>query len=776
MNQVQRIPLLTSLVADFGPSATYTRAGNETYQGADGIWRTNTSANVPSYGAKGIRIQPTRTNFCTNHNLAGSTANMTMSGGVAISTTTDTARLTINGLQTITTSGTVFSILNGSGSTQTLTISGATGSTNAHAFSLFGYANFGSVTAQLTGGLGAVIVPIRDDANPYPRITSENITGCAGTETLEIVLANGAQVRFILNQLEIGADATTAGITDPIVIAGATATRSASTLTTTTAAVNGTNFCVSVDVTPATENQNSAAAYYADVYQSSTHRLRMYGAGVVEKNATTGTVISFGKYAPQLNRTSRLLGKCSLVEGSVKAFSDGAKYNTAGSNGTALTLTGGTIYIGRKQDASQNFNGWIKNFTVISGSPTDSTCATWTEIHEEITPIGIYGTPVHDRTTPSTIWCLGGWNGTNFTKIVTSTDYGNTFTDVVALASPTAQKALQRDAGGNFYYGTTETLRRIPANLASDSVVITWDTAVTTAPTNRTWSWISWTWGESSEGWLYTAAYTLPDVGGQIFYRSTNNGVSWTANTTLVAAYPLLRHMHSVHINNNDNRLYVSVGDDTGTRVNLCSNASVTTWDNVTFTTLSSLTDAKGATGLTFTAEGAYWSSDAVGSQNYITRSSNAAASEVRQYKLPQNMHITPVYFLRAIGANTLVAVAYNETNVTTATGAILILKKLAGSSSAKWSATRINATQDPNSTGIAFYDISHDGRAGIPAAATHFFVGSITYSGQVPNQLYRVSVADKYIEDAEFSGKIPTGRRITGKKITGRTITGRTL
>ena len=91
---LHNLALISSLTAATGPNATFTRAGQQLYQNDANIWQLNASANTPCYSARGILLEPGRTNYCTNSNLAqsSSVANMSIGGSQVVTVVSDSAR------------------------------------------------------------------------------------------------------------------------------------------------------------------------------------------------------------------------------------------------------------------------------------------------------------------------------------------------------------------------------------------------------------------------------------------------------------------------------------------------------------------------------------------------------------------------------------------------------------------------------------------------------------------------------------------------------------
>ncbi len=753
---IQASELTRSLHSQTGEDLKYQRSGEQVYRDELGVWRRNRIVNQPSFTGLGVLVEPSRTNFTRGDSAAAmlGPGGYEATGGLLIEKFPDAEGIARAGLQKVLIAGLVYRVVNSTGNTEYLNIPGNTGRLQAHAFSLFAQSRHGAVQARLIDTAefaqnmaaalpkGEIPVPEVNEQNPYPRLISENITPCTGRELLQLVLAPGAEVRFILPQLEVGPNALNANVTSPIITRGAVATRGATRLTLSASQVPDNDYLVALEVTPTSMYQQGGAAHLVDIYADPSNRIRLLDKAVVNKISARTDAVSryaFGKYSAQLNTTSALAMKVSSTEG-VKSYADNALPNTTIAANEGTNLSAGIIGIGSAALGGEEFSGWVKNFRIYAGQFTDQQCLDITQIHTDIKKLPIkLGAPLQDNAHPNVFWALAG-NDLVFNKIVRSDDYGETYTDVVKLQHLTREMPLQRDGHGNFYYSTTTTLQRISADFASERKIIEWNAALKLSPLVRNWSWLVWAWGVSREGWLFTAGYTLPDLGAQIFYVSKDQGLSWVPNRALDELRPLNRHIHAIAVNPQDNKLYVSVGDSPAQRANFVSNQPVGLWDGKTFIELSQSNDAKGATGLTFTGEGVYWGSDTVGNVNYVTRTALDTGEESRAIKLPANFDVTPVYGLRAMGDNQMVSVSYNEKNTAQGSGAVMLWQKNPGLLS-PWQLRRLVAEEDANSTGFNYFALGHNGYSAIPAHSEYVFVSTLKWGSPFFGPTYRIRV-----------------------------------
>ena len=730
LDLLQSTPFTSSIISDIGNDFSFSRSTVAWGESDTGVWE-QVGINTPHHNSNGLLIEPDKTNFCTNFNASPdvSITDVTATSG-SVTRVDDTANLALAGLENICTQY-AFTYTNGTGSDVTITIDGASGNSNDGAIQLWGFSTGTACTMQLTGADGAIPIPL---GTTYTRVRSEGFAQ-AGTEEFQIIVPPAATITWVLNQFETGDNTTEAGCTGPIVVAGSSETRTLPQLSAVATNVPNIDYCIYLEITPNSYLQDTGKTYAFDIYVNGSNRMRMYGKAELDKIVSGSTDTARGKYAYQIGRTSSIIAQSSSTKGTVPVVDSWPPNTDAPTATDSLALSGGTIYLGRKSDGTQSFNGRIRNFRIINGDLSLDALRQITNNRSEINLIEGRGVPI--QKSGGELIALGGWDGTNYTKIESSIDYGTTWTTRRYLDGETNQSPLNQDNAGNFYYSTSNTLRRIDASYIEDNVVLIWDDALLVSPLSRSWSYFSWAWGEDTEGNLYTAAYTLDGLQGQIFYKTTDNGLTWVANTSLATQFTSERHIHSLHVNPADNRLYVSIGDDVSRR-NLVSDADLSTWDGSTWDTIIS-TDASGATGLTFTSEATYWSSDIQGDQNYLTRVVSDTL-DTTVVKMPSNFHTTPVYYLRAQGDNKLWSVSYNETAIDTASGGLMLWEKLEGSTS-EWKLSRILVPDDANFSSDNLYALGWNLEGCIAENAEYIFVERRTYPGKKPNGLYRIAV-----------------------------------
>lgn len=223
---------LTAPGAALPTGFTYTRADTvATYRDSNGIMRVAAS-NTPRFNfpvtgdgvasGYGLREEPGRTNLCTNFNKSPTDLTGITAGGdvlAVVACVDDTTGLSNSAAKlNLIGNAKVIEIDNTLGVTAaTATISGATGSTSKASMSAFIYCVSGGGLIGTDGGASTTSFSAN---TTYTLTKSENFTP-ASTSVKMMVTANaGAKVRFILNQMELGAHASSS-----IIVAGASAAR-----------------------------------------------------------------------------------------------------------------------------------------------------------------------------------------------------------------------------------------------------------------------------------------------------------------------------------------------------------------------------------------------------------------------------------------------------------------------------------------------------------------------------------------------------------------------
>lgn len=209
---------------------TYTRADTvATYRNSSGELTLGAS-NTPCFNytitgeALGIMLEPSRVNLCTNNNATpAATTNMSVTGTATLSINSDSAAVSAFKMANVVTGG-VFEA-SGGASGGTVIISGATGATGAFSASLVA-----RVTSGASASFGITPTPTATtiSGSAYARFLAQNLTATAATDTFVITIPASTTIRFILNQLEAGANCSSM-----IKTAGASATRAAVRLFTT---------------------------------------------------------------------------------------------------------------------------------------------------------------------------------------------------------------------------------------------------------------------------------------------------------------------------------------------------------------------------------------------------------------------------------------------------------------------------------------------------------------------------------------------------------------
>jgi hypothetical protein len=727
-------PLVENLAAADGSEFNFTRNSHQAYLDDNGQWQLNTSFNQPSISKLGVLLEPRRTNYLRIFSDASDAtfSSMIKTTNLSLSLLEATDLIARSGLTALL-QGRVFEVKNSSNTPGKLSLTRQAAPSKNAAFSVFAHTTTPGVSLSLSGGKGLVVVPATADANKLERVVSENIS-VTGSEAFEIDLPPNTSLQFVLPQLEQSDEFGVVGVTSPIITKGVAAVRDASRLWATTNNWPDSGFSIQLDITPTTTHQQTGASYYYDLYKNNTNRLRLFGAAITNRVINGESLLSFGKYSPQLDATSRLL---SYFSNTIGTAVDGGLPNSIAATQAGYDFSDAILYLGSKQDGSQPFTGWIRQLKIYAAAADQQQLVAMTGITRPHKLLGVTGIPLYDQADSKRIYLLNAWGPTGFSSIDVSNNSGDSFKQFYALCAPTRNSALQRDVDGNFYFANNSGLYKINQASGRCARVINWNSYFVPEPA-RNWSWSSWHWAVSNEGWLYTASYSLTP-GSQVIYRSKDKGETWQVIDSLRTSLPNNDHVHSLLVHPVNNKLYVSVGDDPAQRSNLVSTDAVSVWDEKTFERLDGGKYAPGATGLTWTADAVYWSSDTVGNKNYIVSNGLNAQGERLEITMPENFHITPVYFLLSQGDNRLVSVSYNEKAVNSASGAVMVWQR-AGLDN-PWQLVRLFGQYDFNANLYGYYALGHNGLGKIPTDASYIYVTTLTTNTKLPGQTLRMPV-----------------------------------
>lgn len=238
-----------------------------TYRDDNGIWRPTTSGmiryhNDPDIGTRGVLVEGSMQNKCTNYNCApdASLTNVTKGGDAASTLTRDnsgtvSSALTAAGLATLVSNGYMFKLDNTLGVTSaTATITGQCGNTNPHSLQVWAMA--GASGSAGSFGLTGHAIQTTVTGTTLAWYKRQNVTPGAITDQFVITATAGKVIYFIVNQLEEGQLCTT-----PIIIAGSSVTRNrdaisanVSSLTGFTAAAGGLSMKVYAPFFATTQN------------------------------------------------------------------------------------------------------------------------------------------------------------------------------------------------------------------------------------------------------------------------------------------------------------------------------------------------------------------------------------------------------------------------------------------------------------------------------------------------------------------------------------------
>jgi len=694
------IPLTSdkTITGGAGGSVTQTRASVAWYPDDNGVLQYYLT-NVAGQNSKGIFIHPARVNVCTNYNASpdASITNVSASSG-SVTRVDRTALLAAAGLENICTQY-AFQYANTTGSQQTVSISGALGATTNAAMSCYARCIGGSAQMQLSVS-GAGTYGLNESA-AFVRYVREEITGTDATDLFQFVVPNGVTIEWVLNQLETDSEAGVCA-SWPIVTAGASGSLAVTVTSFSANNIPAKNFVFYAEYTPTSQFQMGNGCFLFDLYLDANNTYTWFSG--ISSNAnfklrfnSTNYISNYSKFLVH-PRTSAIAFKNDLVGGLVP-FCNGARGNIAFSYKTTAALTGGTVYLGQTTYTnSLQYHGQIANIKIWEGYYSDATIKDITNIYpEELYDIGQVGIPTYDPRKADRIWAMR-YDGTNFDAIQFSDTWGATWEVWHVLDNTTLEPTIALDSTGNVYYFTDATnyaqqnLYRIDALTKAETAEI--------APSNaKNWSWQSWAWGETSTGTLYTSFYTLDGTDGQTIYIGTVGGTSWATSSVLINGTD--RHVHSLHVDQSDDKAWVSWGDAVATRG--------TAWSDDDFGTITTITDGvtDGPTGIAFTPEGIYISSDSVGAQNYV-RSITDDANAVTRITMPQPFQISPLYYIRSIAnnKNELWISARNETVNVSQCPALFKFTKTDGIAS-QWRIAKIILSDEPVQTGSSAHVIA---------------------------------------------------------------------
>ena len=708
-------------------------------------------AGKPVYNNKGLYCVDARANLCTNYNAAPDAAltGVSVTGAASVTRVDDSAALSAAGLGVICPRY-AFSYYNDTENSQTISIAGAlAANTNRAAMQIFARVSGADCTLQLTGGLGAVPVPV---SQGYQHIRSETITPVGG-EQMQIVVPAGAGIVWVLNQLEQSATAGTSGVigcSAPIVVAGASATRAKIHYSIPALSVPGVGVS-SNDVTfyfetTAYSDYPSAnnPIYFSCRDATNNSKFRLVGTFQADRRAAATTTSAKGRYVPKMHRTDRIAVRYSATSGT-DTFVNGGIGQINDPAVTAVSLAANAVIEFGADSGSGVYNGnfQIANFAVYGTSIPNADLAAMTSLEPFDTAKTIvgYGTIFYDQSRDGRIWALGQSpaNPLKYNRISWSDDHGSTWSDYAAITE-TDVNFLHRSRQGDFFYclNGKPSIRRIESGTLADTEVLTF------YPGGRGGNLLSWHFTEDAAGNLYTTLYSQ-DPGGvaagdgnQYIYKcaAANRGASgtWVRYSYLVSAFPTLRHVHSLVCSPYTDEIYVTIGDDTATPSNRKTVKSANKFGNdfamavqagaaVDITVITGFDAAHdAATGVTFTREGVIFTTDASGSENaiYALAYGNTVAKKTRVLQNP--MHLSPQYFARAISDNEIWVAVVDEGLSNTQVGYLAKYRKQNGAYG-RWYLDRQLSVDGRQVTGIDYYEIGHNGRGVIPAGAPYVYV-----------------------------------------------------
>lgn len=313
---------------------------------------------------RGQSIWEARTNKCTNHSAnplalvamgtasafnAASVPNVSAAGGDAntlFGIVDDSTNISSSILSQLLSdgdiNGRVYRVDNTSGASFAyLTIGGTTGNTNPHVVSIVsrGTGNAGPTLSNSTAGAATTAA--------YSRQTLLR-TPSSSINTLSVRVEPGAEIYFILTQLEEGSIAT-----PPIIVTGATAARAASSII----AADGS------DLATVAQGAKSVFVQTSNVGGGSGPRMLEFG-GTAILNFNSSTVARAFNGSAAADAT---IGSAGTYAGTVKsAFSmDATSFTSKANGGTQATQASawagntGNVYFGDRAAQDRTLNGYL---------------------------------------------------------------------------------------------------------------------------------------------------------------------------------------------------------------------------------------------------------------------------------------------------------------------------------------------------------------------------------------------------------------------------------
>lgn len=727
-----------------GGAITVTNTSGRWFEDDNGVlqWFAPGAAVI---NKNGLYTIDARTNLCTNHNATPDSGltNVSVTGATALARIDDAANLALSGLGNICPRYAV-GYSNDTGSSQTITISGAVAASNSVALQIYASVSGVACELQLTGGVGKVPLPI--SAN-YLRTRSENLTP-VGAETMQIVVPAGSTIRFVLNQVEQAAGTSGIGSSSPIVTAGASTAMQRVVYQMPAVGAPGlgsgvNDLSIYAEITTYSTFQTGNCQYIVFRPLSggdNDNKIYITGAGNFKKRvAAANSPSGNGRLVFQEDVTQKILMRLSSVTG-VENWVNGG-YGMQKDPATSNVGLAADAVIQFGQDSGSGVyqgNFQIKNFQVISQQLSDAECQSITSLDQfaDVVDMSGHGTVFYGVN--GRIWALGGsTDGNSFTTIDYSDDAGDNWTTYSVLPTATNSVFLHVSKAGHVFYleSGAPTMRRVSAIDKSNTAVLTFH------PGGRVGSVFSWNFTEDNEGNLYTTLYALEPTspsgdGNQYIYKCSyaNGGASgtWVRYDYLVTTFTTLRHIHSLVCSPWDNKIYVTIGDTpSGSRKTIVSankfgnnfSTAVQAGAGGDITTITGFATGHDApTGLTFTSEGVLFSTDASGSANsiYALKYGDAVVKPVLALQNP--MHLSPLYWIRAISDNEFWVSCVDEALSNTQCGYVAKFKKQVGIYS-PLRYEKMLSVESQSITGINYYEIGHNGRGVIPDDHDYVFV-----------------------------------------------------
>lgn len=324
------------------------------------------------------------------------------------------------------------------------------------------------------------------------------------------------------------------------------------------------------------------------------------------------------------------------------------------------------------------------------------------------------GLPTYDRKSTGRIWAFKKNTTSGLWEIYYSDNYTRTW---FFWAAPSVQPNdttgpyIHKDNQGNLYFQSGQGFYRVDASTKATSKVIDFYN-----PPGNTTNTYPWSFTEDNDGYIFVGQYSMANNGGQAIWKSTPGGTAFTRIDHLITMFPNGRHIHSIHANPYNGKLYIQMGDTD--RAFVVSSDKLVTQPTVIGTANQ---PNVGNTGLTFTSEAVYSGQDSPGADNFIWRSSDDV-EYVQAYTPPSQLIKSPMYYTTAVGDNEIWISIVDDQSAPNYNTGVTRLTKQPGLAS-PWTTDVLTYDEGPEYNRMNWYAIASNGQGVIPSHAPYVFI-----------------------------------------------------